>query len=379
MPLCRAIASLARMAAIPVCTALAFTAAPAAADIPDGRLLGIEALDPAWSFTSAATAIGFTYSTVDQRNSPALASAALYVPPGSPPEGGWPLVVWAHGATGIGDDCAPSRHRQTKRNSTYFNSVLDNGYAVLAPDYQGLGTPGPYSYGNSHVHARSVLDAVAAVRSAPVQLAREWVVIGQSGGARSALNAAILAAGPDGHTAGLSGVIATGLRTDPAKTLRKMFRLDSTGPGRHIAYAAYYLNSLEDLRPGSVSPYLSEFGARYVRDAATLCLHELITAGAGRRPAELVTDPDNPTPTFEADIHSLTGFHDGPIRVDAMIGYGSADNAVSPTGTPAYAATLQSRNPGVRVTLEEYAGKNHSAAFLASLPDALSFLEAHLR
>ena len=36
-------------------------------------------------------------------------SGTLAVPKGRAPKGGWPLISWAHGTTGIADACAPSR------------------------------------------------------------------------------------------------------------------------------------------------------------------------------------------------------------------------------------------------------------------------------
>ena len=36
-------------------------------------------------------------------------SGTLTVPKGKAPKGGWPVISWAHGTTGIADQCAPSR------------------------------------------------------------------------------------------------------------------------------------------------------------------------------------------------------------------------------------------------------------------------------
>ncbi|MET8424960.1 lipase family protein [Nocardia sp. NPDC004860] len=358
---------------------LTVTAAPATADNNDlGRLSGIELLNGAWSFDRAAGSLGFTYTTVDQRESPARAGAALYLPSGLPPQGGWPLVVWAHGTTGIGNDCAPSHRPQSDRNRSYFNQILDRGYAVLAPDYQGLGTGGNFSYYNAAVEGRSILDSITAVRGLPVPLSAHWVLIGQSEGAHAVMSAAALYARNPAAVRGLTGVIATGLRTNPAKSLREMFRRGTTGSENQVGYAGYYLAALEGLAPGTVTPYLSDFGRQYVEKAATACLSDLVAAAGGRRPEALVADPDNPTPTFEADIRSLVSYQEDLVPADLMIGYGTADIDVPPADTPAYGAALQDHSPWVRVTVTAYPGKDHSGAFLASLPDALTFLQSHL-
>ena len=36
------------------------------------------------------------------------ASGVVLIPYGKPPDGGWPVVVWAHGTSGVGRPCAPS-------------------------------------------------------------------------------------------------------------------------------------------------------------------------------------------------------------------------------------------------------------------------------
>ncbi|MEU2041720.1 alpha/beta hydrolase family protein [Nocardia niwae] len=367
-------------ASISLCFAVTLGMAPATAQSPAaGRLSAIELLDPAWTFGKAAVSLGIVYTTTDQHGAPAQASGALYLPPGLPPQGGWPLVVWAHGTAGIGDGCAPSRRPQSERNSTYFDRILENGYAVLAPDYQGLGTGGQFSYYNANVEGMSILDAVAALRTTPVPLSREWVVVGQSEGAHAAMSAAGLYTEKGSSAEGLSGVVATGLRTDPSKSLPQMIRPDSTGSKNQIAYTAYYLASLEELKPGSVLPYLSDFGKEYVEKAATECLSNLVARAEGRRPAALFADPDRPTPTFAADIAALAGYPEDRFTSDLMIGYGTADIDVPPTGTEDYGKTLQGLNTEIRVTVRQYPGKDHSGAFLASLPDALAFLNTHLR
>ncbi|MEV6427285.1 lipase family protein [Nocardia sp. NPDC051463] len=364
-----------------ICAAASIAMPSAQAQAQDlGQLRSIGVLDPAWSFAEAAVALEIVYTTQDQRDAPAPASGALYLPKGLPPQGGWPLVVWAHGTAGIGDSCAPSRRPQSERNKTYFNHILGSGYAVLAPDYQGLGTGGQFSYYNTNVEGRSILDAVAAIRTTPVPLSSRWVVIGQSEGAHAVMSAAALyGANGGGSAAGLNGVIATGLRTNPSKSLREMFERTSTGAENQVGYAAYFLASLQELHPDSVTPFLSDFGRDYVEKAASECLGDLVAHAGGRRPSALVADPDEPTPTFEADITALAGYPENRFASDVMIGYGTADIDVPPAETDSYGNRLQELNTGVHITVRAYPGKNHSGAFLASMPDALDFLKSHLR
>ena len=49
------------------------------------------------------------YRSIGALGGPVAETGMVFVPHGSPPAGGWPVVVWAHGTTGVGDDCAPSK------------------------------------------------------------------------------------------------------------------------------------------------------------------------------------------------------------------------------------------------------------------------------
>jgi pimeloyl-ACP methyl ester carboxylesterase len=63
-----------------------------------------------------------------------------------------------------------------------LKAMLANGFAVVAPDYAGLGTPGAHEYDNKIAQANDVLYAVPAARSAVSALGVRWVAIGHSQG-----------------------------------------------------------------------------------------------------------------------------------------------------------------------------------------------------
>lgn len=65
-------------------------------------------LSPELGLSGAGAQQRFVYSTVDQHGEEAASTAAVFLPTGEAPEGGWPVLAWAHGTTGLGDDCTPS-------------------------------------------------------------------------------------------------------------------------------------------------------------------------------------------------------------------------------------------------------------------------------
>ena len=73
-------------------------------------------------------------------------SGAFFVPRGTPPENGWPVISFAHGTTGIGNNCGPSRAAEFQGYGPTIESFLADKYAVAVSDYEGLGESGSHPY-----------------------------------------------------------------------------------------------------------------------------------------------------------------------------------------------------------------------------------------
>jgi pimeloyl-ACP methyl ester carboxylesterase len=104
-----------------------------------------------------------------------------------------PLVAFAHGASGIFAECGPSHIRNLwYAYSAPFTLALA-GYAVVAPDYAGLGVPKD-AQGKEIVNqvlaspaaSNDLVNAVLAARSAFDELSEEFVVVGHSQGGGAA-------------------------------------------------------------------------------------------------------------------------------------------------------------------------------------------------
>lgn len=124
----------------------------------------------------------------------------LVLPSGDPPAGGWPLLVAAHGTTGIVQECGPSVAPFSvglgAMNSYYdffFKYWVDRGFAVVGADYQGEGAPGPYSFLVGKVEGQNVLDSArAAFRIHGDKLSGQMIIYGHSQGGNSAGFAALM-------------------------------------------------------------------------------------------------------------------------------------------------------------------------------------------
>lgn len=118
-------------------------------------------------------------------------TARVFRPVGSAPEGGFPIVVWAHGTAGLADECAPSR---LGASVPAVSDLLEAGFVVVAPDGAGLGTPGPAAYLVGASEGRAVLDAAHMAAQVPGADAGDDVALwGYSSGGQAVLFAAELA------------------------------------------------------------------------------------------------------------------------------------------------------------------------------------------
>ena len=80
-----------------------------------------------------------------------------------------PVVAYAAGTQGWGDQCAPSREMAANSFDEQFavNNLLSKGWAVVATDYPGLGTPGDEDYNVGIPEGYAVLDALRAATLLP--------------------------------------------------------------------------------------------------------------------------------------------------------------------------------------------------------------------
>ncbi len=140
------------------------------------------------------------YNSSDNEGQPVPVSGLVVIPKGTPPEGGWPVVGYAHGTTGANPRCAISTtpfEPSTPGYSNFFRQIspiAEAGYVVAATDYLGLGTGGTQSYLVGKVEGQNVLDSVRAVHNWRDDVNTDLNLIwGHSQGGHSAAFAAELA------------------------------------------------------------------------------------------------------------------------------------------------------------------------------------------
>ncbi len=135
-----------------------------------------------YDLPKGATAVRILYHSRALNGDDIAVSGVVLIPGGEPPPGGWPLIAWAHGTSGVAPMCAPSLMKDVEYGDEGLMPMVAAGFAVAATDYAGLGAPGQHAYLNKIPQASDVIYSVPAARQAVHSLGKEWVVIGHSQG-----------------------------------------------------------------------------------------------------------------------------------------------------------------------------------------------------
>ncbi|EPG40117.1 lipase family protein [Acinetobacter baumannii] len=163
---------------------------------------------------NASTIKVMTYNMANVQGKTATATAMVLFPKATQPKDGYRVVVWEHGTVGVGDGCAPSKNAINPRFKILAESLLAAGYVIVAPDYEGLGTPGVHPYLNLSSEAKSALAAVKAVKEHyGAQLKGDWMSIGQSQGGHASLGTAEFANTDVSYKGAVAGAPASSLGT----------------------------------------------------------------------------------------------------------------------------------------------------------------------
>ncbi|WP_309233961.1 lipase family protein [Dietzia sp. SYD-A1] len=229
------------------------------------------------------------YRSVGSKGQP-IAVTGTYLKPAARWNGGGsrPLAVLAPGTMGQGDTCAPSKSFQTlatvKDNPPsagigyeYIQAyaLVARGYAVVVPDYEGLGTPGIHSYVHRESSGRAVLDAARAAATIPAADTGpnpRTVFTGYSQGG------AAVAAAAEMHPqyAPEVNLLGTAAGSPPADLVATLDQIDGTAIAGAIGYA---LNSLADAYPEvqqRLDVHLNTAGQQMLRTVADQCLVDTV-------------------------------------------------------------------------------------------------------
>ncbi|MBL1079530.1 alpha/beta fold hydrolase [Nocardia sp. 2] len=251
-------------------------------------------------FRGMANAFTVDYWTTRSNGDAVQASGALFVPDGPAPEGGWPIMAYDHGTSGLGPGCGgqSDNSRVARPNEdAVLQYFVNKGFAVVAPDYLGLGRfdTGPHPYLELRSEATATIDIVKAARAARTDLSRTWGVFGFSQGGHAALG-----------TANLQSVLAPELdfrgtvAVDPASDVEKLVPLggpyvpDIPGQAGNAvdAFVLSMFVGLRETRPElDMNSYLTPRGRDILDRAGSMCFGDIMKVADGVSLGEMLSRP----------------------------------------------------------------------------------------
>ncbi|MQY29854.1 lipase family protein [Nocardia aurantia] len=270
---------------------------PAVAAPLPGTTSAVFAQPPGWHGIADGSIIDYWTSGSD--GGPRHVSGALFIPPGKAPPQGWPIVAYDHGTTGMGARCGgiTDTANGSEREDEFLQYFLSRGFAVVAPDYVGLGRfdTGPHPYLEIRSEAAATIDLVRAARTANAQLSRTWAAFGASQGGQAALGTAHLqqTTAPD---LDFRGVVADDPESDVEKLIIAIGGPDTPDipllSGPTTGFVAMILAGLRTARPDlNVNSYLTPEGRTLLDGIEKLCLSDIATHTEGMKIGSLLARP----------------------------------------------------------------------------------------
>ncbi len=338
-----------------------------------------------WIPRSTSRAWKLKYVTLDSHERRARSTGTVFIPHGKPPKGGWPVVSWAHGISGLGDACAPSKVGPVlkQRDWSYLRTWMRQGYAVVASDYVGLGTPGLMPYLDGKATAHSVVDMVKAGvafthRKKPrLRLSNKWVTIGQSQGGGASVYTARYATQYGGRRLDFRGAVGTGTPAYIEDYVKLLGPEDPPLTADLNAYLIYIVASLRDVHPElGINDILTDAGKHYVALAEVQCDEEFAETMDGVLISTLFKEPMATRPGIDEALADYMAMPESGFDTPVFMAHGAADTDVPYAQTARYGELLEANGEPVR--FETYP-TDHSGTMQASLEDTIPFVRRQFR
>lgn len=310
------------------------------------------------------------YRSQDEAGRPITVSGAVVVPRGRAGSQGRDIVVWAHGASGVAESCGLSDKPGLFGQIAGLEALLAAGNVVVAPDYQGLGNPGPHPFLVGTAGARSVIDAARATRAmSQARASTRYAVFGESLGGFSALWTAAEAARAPELT--LVGVAAAAPPTDLKSNLgggsNALVRAFLT------AYTASSWEKVYDLPLiSAVKPRTAVLIRNLAKNCVSLDGFKLRTKIGMVRLAGQLKGVDLAASPRWGRIMARNSVPAARLNVPIFVYQGGKDEIVAPAVTRDFVRRLCRGRAAVRFTTA--AAGDHISAGKAAAPEAVAWI-----
>lgn len=319
------------------------------------------------------------YRSTGQTGNAITVSGMVFTPKGNAPAGGWPIVAWGHGTSGVGDACAPSKNPDLYDNTNWkvyikqIDKLLKQGYLVVATDYEGLGTPGVHSYLLSDALGKATIDGVRAAISLVPESSNTWAAMGHSEGGQAAIAAGEWAASY-GADLDYRGAVAYAPSNNNLAQIEYAVANPSAIDNSSAPYLAYEAVGMRTLNPSfDYASFLGPLFSTRMADAETHCWTEwFLTDNSDITPTvENTLNPNwSSDPTVQAYFSAADNVGKRPAAGPVLVLQGTAD------GLYGVLPILQADMCGQNTTLQiiAYDNVDHDGSVKAGWPDARKWL-----
>lgn len=343
-----------------------------------GTLLRYQLVGPVPGAQTGATLWRILYLTRSATGASVLGSGYVAVPAQAAPAGGYPVVSWAHGSTGMARACAPSLFSTTLPGglqhlilAPYLATLVDRGYLVTGADYPGLGTQGTLGYYSGPAEGYAVLDAIRAAQGMPGwHASRTAIILGHSQGGHSALFAGQLAAGytPEQR---IVGVVAAA----PVTWLTGIAGAATTSSAPVNSDLLLLVVSWSRTYPGlPLDKVLTSSAIAGIGRLTSMC-DDAVTKAYLHTPSSAVFLPAASTNRVLDALGRANTPGAAPTKAPILIVQGSSDNEVDISDTTSFVHHLCAVQPD-RVTYTIYHGATHDGVLTAAQSQILGWIAA---
>jgi Secretory lipase len=353
----------------------------------DGSVVSAQPLDPALWVPGTGHGYRLSYVSRDGFGHTAVTTGEVLIPTGPAPRGGWPVISWAHGTSGLADACAPSRvgPAERARDFSYLAAWMRQGYAIVGTDYAGLGAAGLPAYLNGASEAHNIVDMVTASRAfaasrlpSSQHLASRYVIVGQSQGGGAAIYTARYATSLGGPGLSYRGAVGTGT---PANIEKVLLPLGPKSPPVALtpgitSYIAYIFASLRHFHPElGIDGILTGEGRKYLAMAEQQCVDAFDAKLTGVNVGDWFARPVATLPNFAQTLSDYMAMPTSGFDTPFFMANGLEDTDVPFAVVAPYVAELKAN--GEPVEFHTYP-TDHNGTMAASLPDSIPFVRRQM-
>ena len=306
---------------------------------------------------------------------------ALYAQPsGEAPEAGFPLIGYAHGTTGAARQCATSLtpyDDKTPAGSQFTRKIqplVEQGWAVVATDYQGMGPKVTPMYLLGDAEGRNILDSIRAVQGWRDNLDHSRTALyGHSQGGQAVLFASEIQAeyAPDVYINGVTSLAPALIPAWPAAM--KALVEDPGGTNRTYFVMTFLGTWVENYPWLSQEDVFSEKGIKDLPKVGELCSDQLRNYFQDRGIiADYVNIPFAKDALKAIDLNTAGN---RPLNHPLLLVQGMEDVVVINQATPEYFSIICQQGD-VNAKLELYPQDDHGSVVINARDSVDEWIEA---